>query len=111
VARKKSGARRRDCVSQARIARSRPMHSHEVMKEVLKTTSAKQIAAEMNLSLSLVYKWAEPIEERGGLHQPARARGQLVRITKDAAGGAVGVRAGRWFFHPQPAQPAGDAST
>jgi hypothetical protein len=35
------------------------MESHEVMREVLKTTSAKQIAADMNLSLSLIYKWAE----------------------------------------------------
>lgn len=29
------------------------------MKEVLKSTSAKQIAADLNLSLSLIYKWAE----------------------------------------------------
>jgi hypothetical protein len=59
------------------------MHSHEVMKEVLKTTSAKQIAAEMNLSLSLVYKWAEPIEEGGVSTSPLERVGQLVRITKD----------------------------
>ena len=31
------------------------MDSHEVMKEVLKRTSAKQIAADMGLSLSLIY--------------------------------------------------------
>lgn len=35
------------------------MESHEVLKEVLKTTSAKQIAAEMGLSLSLIYRWTE----------------------------------------------------
>ncbi len=34
------------------------MESHELLKEVLKKTSAKQIAAEMSLSLSLIYKWA-----------------------------------------------------
>jgi len=35
------------------------MRSHEVIREVLKSGSAKQIAADMNLSLSLIYKWAE----------------------------------------------------
>lgn len=35
------------------------MKSHEILKEVLKTTSAKQIAAEMGLSLSLIYRWTE----------------------------------------------------
>lgn len=59
------------------------MHSHEVMKEVLKATSAKQIAAEMNLSLSLVYKWAEPLEAGAVSTSPLERVGQLVRITKD----------------------------
>ncbi len=35
------------------------MQSHEVLRDVLKSTSAKQIAADLNLSLSLIYKWAE----------------------------------------------------
>jgi transposase len=35
------------------------MKSHELLREVLKTTSAKQVAADMGLSLSLIYKWAE----------------------------------------------------
>lgn len=60
------------------------MHSHEVMKEVLKTTSAKQIAADMNLSLSLIYKWAEPLEEGAVSTSPLERVGQLVRVTKDA---------------------------
>lgn len=60
------------------------MHSHEVMKEVLKTTSAKHIAAEMGLSLSLIYKWAEPGEaESGNVSSPLDRVGQLVRSTKD----------------------------
>src|SRR4051812_49374333 len=62
------------------------MHSHEVMKEVLKKTSAKQIAAEMHLSLSLIYKWAEkPEDESGsGAGSPLDRVGQLIRITGDA---------------------------
>ena len=42
------------------------MQSHELLKDVLKRTSAKQIAADMNLSLSLIYKWAEPPGEVAG---------------------------------------------
>lgn len=62
------------------------MHSHEVMKEVLKKTSAKQIAADMGLSLSLIYKWAEPPENDSGsgASSPLDRVGQLIRITKDA---------------------------
>jgi hypothetical protein len=62
------------------------MDSHEVMKEVLKRTSAKQIAAEMALSLSLIYKWAEPpIDDSGsGASSPLDRVGQLIRITGDA---------------------------
>jgi len=62
------------------------MHAHEVMKEVLKKTSAKQIASEMKLSLSLIYKWAEPPEDDSGsgASSPLDRVGQLIRITKDA---------------------------
>ena len=62
------------------------MHSHEVMREVLRKTSAKQIAAEMNLSLSLIYKWAEPPEDGAGsgASSPLDRVGHLVRITGDA---------------------------
>src|SRR4051812_11983306 len=61
------------------------MHSHEVMREVLKKTSAKQIAAEMGLSLSLIYKWAEPPEDDSGsgASSPLDRVGQLMRITHD----------------------------
>ena len=36
------------------------MQSHEVLREVFEKCSPKQIAAELDVSLSLVYKWAEP---------------------------------------------------
>jgi hypothetical protein len=69
----------------ARGTLSPRMHSHEVMKEVLRKTSAKQIAAEMNLSLSLIYKWAEPPEDDtgSGASSPLDRVGQLLRITND----------------------------
>jgi len=62
------------------------MQSHEVMREVLKKTSAKQICADMGLSLSLIYKWAEPPEDDSGsgASSPLDRVGQLIRITGDA---------------------------
>lgn len=62
------------------------MDSHEVMREVLKRISAKQIAADMGLSLSLIYKWAEPpVDDSGsGASSPLDRVGQLIRITGDA---------------------------
>jgi hypothetical protein len=65
------------------------MESHEVMKEVLKKTSAKQIAADMGLSLSLIYKWAEHPEGDAGANSPLERVGQLLRITHD-------VRIAQW---------------
>lgn len=67
------------------------MEAHEVMREVLKRTSAKQIAADMNLSLSLIYKWAEPPEDDSGsgASSPLDRVGQLIRITGD-------VRVAQW---------------
>src|SRR6188768_3818386 len=76
---------RRDCVS--RVLRHAPpnMHAHEVMREVLKKTSAKQISSDMELSLSLIYKWAEPPEDDSGsgASSPLDRVGQLMRITGD----------------------------
>ena len=37
------------------------MQSHELLREVLQHTSAKQVAADLGLSLSMIYKWAEPL--------------------------------------------------
>jgi hypothetical protein len=63
----------------------RVMQSHELLKEVLKKTSAKQISADMGLSLSLIYKWAEPpADETGsGANNPLDRIDQLLRITGD----------------------------
>ena len=42
------------------------MHSHELLREVFKETSPKQVAADLGLSLSLIYKWAEPPDDQSG---------------------------------------------
>ena len=38
------------------------MQSHELLREVFQRCSPKQVAAELGLSLSMIYKWAEPPE-------------------------------------------------
>jgi hypothetical protein len=62
------------------------MQSYELLKEVLKKTSAKQISADMGLSLSLIYKWAEPPDDGtgSGANNPLDRIEQLLRYTNDA---------------------------
>ena len=84
------------------------MQSHEVLKEVLKKTSAKQISADMGLSLSLIYKWAEPpVDETGsGANNPLDRIDQLLKITNDERIAQwVCERAGGFFITNPKAKP------
>ena len=73
-------ARRRFCDTDAH-----DMKSHELIRELLQHANAKQLAAEMGLSASLIYKWAEPGEEGGsGSVNPLDRVEQLARITDGA---------------------------
>ena len=50
------------------------MESHEVLKNSFENTSPKAVAAELGVSLSLVYKWAQEQSETGsGSRNPARS--------------------------------------
>ena len=82
-----------------------PMESHELLKEILQKTSAKQIAAELGLSLSLIYKWAEPAADGSGAASPLDRLGQLLKITGDRRLAQwVCERAGGFFIHNPRAQ-------
>src|SRR4029079_6862075 len=60
------------------------MQSHELLREVLQQTSAKQVAADLGLSLSMIYKWAEPDEGDGsGAVNPLDRIEALIRSTND----------------------------
>jgi hypothetical protein len=50
------------------------MQSHELLREVFKTKSPKQVAEDVGLSVSVVYKWAEPPGNTTGHHSEAAAR-------------------------------------
>ncbi len=60
------------------------MKSHELLREVFESSNPKQVAAGMGLSLSMVYKWAEPSEEGGsGAANPLDRIAELIAATND----------------------------
>jgi transcriptional regulator with XRE-family HTH domain len=82
------------------------MQSHELVKEVLQKISAKQVAGEMGLSLSLIYKWAEPAAEGSGAANPLDRVEQLLKLSGDRRLAKwVCERAGGFFIANPKANP------
>ena len=60
------------------------MESHEVLRRSFEKSSPKAIAAELGLSLSLIYKWAERQSEDGsGSRNPLDRLLKVVEVTND----------------------------
>jgi hypothetical protein len=61
------------------------MQSHELLREVFQKCSAKQVAAELSLSLSMIYKWAEPpdVSVGSGTSNPLDRIDALQKCTGD----------------------------
>jgi len=61
------------------------MQSHEVLREVFQQCSPKHVASELGLSLSMIYKWAEPADEAAGSGStnPLDRIDALLRCTND----------------------------
>ena len=61
------------------------MKSHSLLKKILKTASAKEIARAMNLSVSTIYKWAEPRTRANasGIRNPLDRVALLHKVTND----------------------------
>jgi len=61
------------------------MHSHEILREVFQRCSPKQVAANLGLSLSMIYKWAEPADATAGSGSanPLDRIDALLRCTND----------------------------
>jgi transposase len=61
------------------------MQSHEILREVFQECSPKQVASELGLSLSMIYKWAEPADTTAGSGStnPLDRIEALLRCTND----------------------------
>src|ERR1700678_1924955 len=59
------------------------MESHELLREVFQKVSPKEAAAEMGLSLSMIYKWAEPPSSTSGAANPLDRVAALIRCSDD----------------------------
>lgn len=60
--------------------------SHEVIRHCLEKVSPKEVAAELGVSLSLVYKWAQPPEDNhgSGARNPLDRLRSLIELSGDA---------------------------
>ncbi len=60
------------------------MESHEVLRRALRKTTPKAVAAELGVSLSLVYKWAEkPSDDGSGSRNPLDRLLQIIELSGD----------------------------
>jgi transposase len=59
------------------------MKSHELLREVFDTANPKQVAEDLGVSVSLIYKWAEPTEQGSGAANPLDRVDALLQSTKD----------------------------
>ena len=60
------------------------MESHEVLRKVFEKVSPKAISAELGISLSLVYKWAEkPSVDGSGSRNPLDRIATLMELSQD----------------------------
>jgi len=80
------------------------MDSHEVMREAFKEKGVKAVAAAMNLSTSLLYKWCEPKDspDAAGADNPLDRLAKIFEVTGDRAPVAWLCRQADGFFVRNP---------
>ena len=59
------------------------MQSHELLREVFEKKSAKEVSADLALSTSMIYKWAQPSSNDGGVENPLDRMEALFQSTGD----------------------------
>jgi hypothetical protein len=59
------------------------MQSHELLREVFEKRKPKEIAADLGLSASMIYKWAEPNTSGSGIGNPLDRIEALLKSTGD----------------------------
>lgn len=88
---------------------SLPVESHEVLRQALEEVGPKEVAAALNLSISLVYKWMQPSEDDGsGAINPLDRVLQVHKVTKSDAMIQWLCRKAGGFFVKNPRADKGD---
>jgi hypothetical protein len=59
------------------------MQSHELLREVFEKKPAKEVSDDLQLSTSMVYKWAQPAANEGGIGNPLDRIEALINSTGD----------------------------
>ena len=59
------------------------MDSHDLLREVFQTANPKEAAAELGLSLSMIYKWGEAPDQKSGAVNPLDRVATLYKCTQD----------------------------
>ena len=59
------------------------MESHELLREVFEMKPAKEVSDDLQLSTSMVYKWAQPAANEGGIGNPLDRIEALINSTGD----------------------------
>jgi hypothetical protein len=59
------------------------MESHELFREVFEKKPAKEISGDLELSTSMVYKWAQPAANENGIGNPLDRIEALIQSTGD----------------------------
>ena len=79
------------------------MQSYELLREVFDKKTPKQVAADLGLSLSMVYKWAEPPNHAAGsgTGNPLDRIEALLAQHRRPSARPMDLPARRRFFHPQ----------
>ena len=63
------------------------MPSHEILREAFEKVSPKEVSQSMGVSLSLVYKWAQPPagQGSGGIPNPLDRAAELIALLRNPA--------------------------
>ncbi len=59
------------------------MQSHELLREIFEKKAPKEVSADLQLSTSMIYKWAQPANHDGGIGNPLDRIEALIKSTGD----------------------------
>ncbi|HAO77833.1 MAG TPA: hypothetical protein DCQ92_02435 [Verrucomicrobia subdivision 3 bacterium] len=66
------------------LAHRRVMQSHELLREIFDKKTPKEVSADLDLSTSMIYKWAQPPGDAGtGIGNPLDRIEALYQSTGD----------------------------